>query len=295
MEWLNYHHLYYFWILRQEGSFTLAAKKLGISQSSVSEQITLLEQRCNTSLLDRSNRRHLQFTESGLKVLEYATNIFETGEELTRWLKNPEHQGSKVIKVGIQSGMSRGVQIQFLRPILNKLDHKIEVVSGDQERLLRLLNEYKIDLILMSSALDERFSFQSYAHLLFTSTICVVSRSGLKIKEKNINKALEELPLYLPSVSLEVRGQINAYFERHKIRPNVVGDVDDIALLRLLALSSDSLVLIPDIEVSLDVEDETIKVHHRFGDIKKHYYAITREQKFPNPLSAYLIKSMKKE
>lgn len=295
MEWLNYHHLYYFWILQQEGSFTKAAQRLMVSQSSVSEQIALLEERCNTPLLDRTNRRRLHFTESGLKVLEYASSIFETGQELVRWLKNPEHKSSKVVRIGIQSGMSRGVQIEFLKPILNKPEHKIEVVSGDQDRLLRLLNDYKIDLILMSSALDERFSFQSYAHVLFTSPVCVAARSELKIKEKDIKKTLSQLPLYLPSASLEIRSQIDAYFERHKIKPNVAGEIDDIALLRLLALSTDALVLIPEIGVHRDVSDKAIRIHHKFSDIKKHYYAITRQQKYPNPLSGYLIKSMKRE
>ncbi len=295
MEWLNYHHLYYFWILKQEGSFTKAAQRLSVSQSSVSEQISLLEERCNTPLLDRTNRRQLHFTESGLKVIEYANSIFETGQELVRWLKDPEHKSSKVVRIGVQSGMSRGVQIEFLKPILNKPEHKIEVVSGDQERLLRLLNDYKIDLILMSSALDERFSFQSYAHVLFTSSVCVAARSGLKLKERDIKKALAHYPLYLPSVSLEIRVQIDAYFERHRIKPNIAGEIDDIALLRMLALSTDALVLIPEIGVDRDIVDKTIKVHHKFLDIKKYYYAITRQQKYPNPLSGFLIKSMKKE
>ncbi len=295
MEWLNYHHLYYFWTLRQEGSFTKAAQRLRVSQSSVSEQIALLEERCNTPLLDRTNRRKLHFTESGLKVLEYANTIFETGHELVRWLKNPDHKSSKVVRIGIQSGMSRGVQIQFLKPILDKPEHKIEVVSGDQERLLRLLNDYKIDLMLMSSALDERFSFQSYAHLLFNSFVCVAGRSQLKIKEKDIKKILSQYPLFLPSVSLEIRGQIDAYFERHKIKPSIAGEIDDIALLRMLALSTDALVLIPEIGIDRDISDKTIKVHHTFPDIKKYYYAITRQQKYPNPLSGYLIRSMRKE
>ena len=295
MDWLNYHHLYYFWILKQEGSFTKAAQRLKVSQSSVSEQISLLEKRCDTPLLDRSNRRQLHFTESGLKVLDYANSIFETGQELVRWLKNPDHKSSKVVRIGVQSGMSRGVQIAFLKPILNKLDHKIEVVSGDQERLLRLLNDYKIDLILMSSALDERFSFQSYAHVLFTSPVCLAVRTGIKIKEKDIKKVLSNFPLFLPSVSLEIRIQIDAYLERHKIKPNIVGEIDDIALLRMLTLSTDALVLIPEIGIERDVVEKTIKILHTFTDIKKSYYAITRQQKYPNPLSGYLIKSMKKE
>ncbi len=295
MEWLNYHHLYYFWILRQEGSFTKAAQRLRVYQSSVSEQIALLEQRCSTALLDRSNRRQVRFTESGLTVLEYAQSIFETGQELARWLKNPEHQSSKVLRVGIQSGMSKGVQIEFLRPILNKGENKIEIVSGDQERLLRLLNEYKIDLILMASAIDERFTFQSYAHLLFSSHVCVASGVESKIKEKDVRKILSQSPLYLPSIALEIRVQIDAYFERHKIKPNIVGEMDDIALLQMLALSTNAVVLIPEVGIEEEVRSKRIKIHHTFNDIKKYYYAITRQQKYPNPLSGYLIKSMKQE
>ncbi len=295
MDWLNYHHLYYFWILKQEGSFTKAAQRLNITQSSVSEQISALEERCGVPLIDRSHRKQLKFTETGITVLDYARTIFETGNELVRWLKNPNHASSSVVKIGIQSGLSRGVQIEFLKPILNKPEHKIEVVSGDQERLLRLLNDYKIDLILMSSVLDERFSFQSYAHLLFSSQICMVAHKSVKVIGSDIKKMIAQYPLYLPSVSLEIRLQVDAYFERHKIKPTIVGEVDDIALLRLLALSSESLVVIPEIGVEMDIKNKDVKVLYRFPDIKKHYYAITREQKYPNPLSGYLIRSMRKE
>jgi LysR family transcriptional activator of nhaA len=295
MDWLNYHHLYYFWILHQEGTFTKAAARLRVSQSTVSEQIAQLEQSLGQQLIDRSHRKQFKYTETGLVVIDYAQSIFEKGQEMMRWLKTPDHKTTRHVRIGVQSGLSRGLQIEFLRPILNKHDHKIEIVTGDQERLLRLLNEYKIDLILMSSALDERFTFQSYAHLLFSSSVIVVAGPRVKSKSRSLNEMLKTVPIYLPAATLEIRIQIDAYFERHKLKPNIVGEIDDIALLRLLALSTDCMVAIPQTGIEDDMIHKSVRLVHRFSDIKKNYYAITRQQKFPNPVSALLIKTMKKE
>lgn len=293
MEWLNYHHLYYFWILRQEGSFTKAAARLNISQSAVSEQIQQLEKSLNVPLLDRAHKKKLRITETGLSVLEYAQSIFETGQELQRWLKTADHKNAKLIRLGVQIGLTRSLQVDFLRPILGKNDHKIQVVSADQERLLQLLEDYKIDIILMSSAMDERFPFESYAHSLTSTPICMVSSQPLR--SKNTNHILSTEPLYLPSVHLEVRAQIDAYLDRHKILPNIIGEIDDIALLRLLALSTKAVVLLPKLSVEDDINKKELHLIHEFRDIQKRYYAITRRRKFPNPLCEYLIGHMKSE
>lgn len=292
MEWLNYHHLYYFWMVRQAGSFTKAAEKLSISQSVVSEQIAQLEKSLGVQLFDRTHKKTPQLTETGLVVLDYAQAIFETGQEMLRWVKTTEHRHSKQIRIGIQSGLSRSLQMDFIRPILGSIEHKIDVVTGDQERLLKLLNDYKIDVILMSTALDERFSFQSYAHMMSSSPVVVVSSKNIK---KTVKEAFNTIPCYLPSVTLEIRVQINAYFERHKIKPIILGDVDDIALLRLLALESEALVAIPRGAVLDDLNEKKIHQIHEFKDIRKIYYAITRERRFPNPLTAELIEKLKKE
>lgn len=293
MEWLNYHHLYYFWILHQEGSFTKAAKRLRISQSTVSEQIAQLESHLNVRLLDRSVKKRFAITEVGLSVIEYAQTIFEAGNELQRWLKSPDHRNTKIIRLGVQSGLSRSLQIDFLKPVLNKPDHRIHVVAGDQERLLQLLNEYKIDIILMSSALDERFPVESYAHALTSTRVCVVSSKPAR--EKNFLRLLENASVYLPTSHFEIRVQIDAFFDRHKLKPNIVGEVDDVTLLRLLALSTDALVFIPRLNVDEDIKRKDLHEIHEFKDIKKRYYAITRQRKFPNPLTEYLIRSMKPE
>lgn len=293
MDWLNYHHLYYFFVLNQEGSFTKAAQKLRISQSAVSEQVMLLESSLGVSLLDRSQRKVLRLTETGLTVFDYAQSIFQTGQEMLRWVKHSEHWTSKILRMGVQSGLSRDVQIEFLKPILGKPEHKVEVVSGDQERLLKLLNDYKIDLILMASALDERFTFQSYAHLLSVSPVCIVSSFLSKVPDKKLDNLLQNTPVYLPAVSLEIRPQIDAFFDSKKIKPNIAGEIDDIALLRLLALSTRSLAVIPMAGVQSDIKSGQLKIVYKFKDIKKHYYAITRQRKFANPVSELLISGMR--
>ena len=113
-KWLNYHHLYYFWLLSKEGSFTKVAEKLAIAQSAVSGQINQLEESLGMSLIDRSNKRRPIFTEEGKKVLDYADNIFETGEELLQWARTGSTQKELIIKIGALSGLSRNFQYEFI-------------------------------------------------------------------------------------------------------------------------------------------------------------------------------------
>jgi LysR family transcriptional activator of nhaA len=210
-KWLNYHHLYYFWLLSKEGSFTKVAEKLAIAQSAVSGQINQLEESLGMSLIDRSNKRRPIFTEEGKKVLDYADNIFETGEELLQWARTGSTQKELIIKIGALSGLSRNFQYEFIKPTLNIPNLKVELITGDQSKLTKMLSEHNLDLFLSSHNVvsDGRTTF--FSHVLYTSSLVfVISKKGLKGKP-NLLEQLTKKRLYLPGKSFEARPELDAY------------------------------------------------------------------------------------
>ena len=292
-KWLNYHHLYYFWLLSKEGSFTKVADKLSIAQSAVSGQINQLEEALGLSLIDRTNKRKPLFTEEGKKVLDYAESIFETGEELLQWASTGSTQKELIIKIGALSGLSRNFQYEFIKPTLSIPHLKIELTTGDQSKLTKLLSEHNLDLILSSHNVvsDGRTTF--FSHVLYTSPLVfVISKKGLK-GNSNLNEQLSKKRIYLPGKNFEARPELDAYLDHKKIKIDVAGEIDDIALLRLLAIQSNEIVAIPEMGVINELNAKELVILKAENKIFQKFYAITRSKKTPNRIISKLINQFK--
>lgn len=289
MENLNYHHLFYFWTVYHEGGFTKAAEKLRLSQSAVSEQVSRLEEVLGHKLIQRTTRR-FELTEMGVMVLGYAETIFSTGKELINFVKNRPNPSRKIVRIGSLGSMSRNLQAQLLAPLLDKEDVQFSVIVGDFKRLTRLLRDHALDTFLSTSVAAEDEKGELYTHLLTESPICLVTAHGVGHKKKKApEELLEELRVFLPSRTMESRAEFDHYIETHKIRLNIGAEIDDVALLRVLALAGKGVVVVPKIGVAGDIKNGSLVVLHEFKKIKQRYYAITRQKKFPNPMIEELI------
>lgn len=292
-KWLNYHHLYYFWLLSKEGSFTKVADKLSIAQSAVSGQINQLEEALGLSLIDRTNKRKPIFTEEGKKVLDYAESIFEAGEELLQWANTGSTQKELIIKIGALSGLSRNFQYEFIKPTLKIPNLKIELTTGDQSKLTKLLSEHNLDLILSSHNVvsDGRTTF--FSHVLYTSPlIFVISKKGFK-GSSNLIEQLSKKRIYLPGKNFEARPELDAYLDNKKVKIDVAGEIDDIALLRLLAIQSNQIVAIPEMGIINELKSKEIIILKAENKIFQKFYAITRSKKIPNKIISTLINQFK--
>ena len=292
MNWLNYHHLYYFWLLSQEGTFTKVAERLKIAQSAVSEQIHQLEQSLEISLLDRTNKRSPILTEEGIKILEFAKTIFETGEELQQWAKAGHSKKEITLKIGALSGLSRNFQFEFIKPILKTPNLKIEVTTGDQEKLTQMLKDHSLDLILSSHNViaDGRVTF--YSHVLHSSPLIFVISKEMKTKKLNLKDALATTKIFLPGKNFEARPELDSFLEKLKCPFQVAGEIEDIALLRILALKSGSIVAIPKMGVINDIASKELKILDSKVKIAQKFYAITRQKRIPNSVISSLISKM---
>lgn len=294
MNFLNYHHLFYFWTVCQEGGFTKASVKLRLSQSAISEQVSCLEESLGQKLIERTTRS-FQLTESGSVALKYADTIFSAGEELLDFMHHRPTKGRQTVRIGALGSLSRNLQIKFLKPLLKQTDIRFQIVVGDSNRLFKRLREHSLDVVLSTFPVGETEPGGAlYTHLIAESPLCILARAHHKaLKNKSISNILETEAVYLPSLSLESRADFDYFTETKGIKTAISGEVDDIALLRLLALSGNGVVVLPRMGVASDIENKSLIVLHEFKNIRQKFYAITRHKKVPNPIIAKLMQEIK--
>ena len=295
MQRLNHHHLFIFWILARTGSFTAAARELRIAQSAVTAQIRHLEEALGISLIDRSNKRRPELTSDGRRVLDFANTIFECSQELLKWATKGEAPEAGAIRIGAISGLSRNLQYEFLKPVLEDPSVRIEVATGDQEKLIRLLKEHSLDVVLSSHNVRSDGKVPFYSHVLTASPLVFVTKAGKGEKRGGgLKECLARKPLYVPGLSFEIRPELDAFLERLKSPLRIAGEIDDIALLRIFALRSSAVVALPEMGVKNDLERNDLRVIARAGDIEQRFYAITRQKRVPHKLIEGLIVGMRR-
>ena len=294
MQRLNHHHLFIFWTLARMGNFTSAAKELSIAQSAVTAQIKQLEESLGLTLIDRSNKRRPELTSEGRRVLDYADSIFESSQELLKWATKGEAPKASIIRVGALSGLSRNLQYEFLKPVVCDSSVRVEVTTGDQENLIRLLKDHSLDVVLSSHNVKSDGKVSFYSHVLTTSPVIFATRLDRPSKKTvNLKESLLEKGLYVPGPSFEVRPELDAYLERLKAPIRVAGEIDDVALLRIFALRSGAVVALPEMGVRNDIENSELLVIAMAKDIEQRFYAITRQRRVPHKIIESLITSMR--
>jgi LysR family transcriptional regulator, transcriptional activator of nhaA len=288
--WLNYHHLYYFWILAEERSFTRVAEKMRVSQSAISEQIRQLEASLKVQLIDRSNRRRISLTVAGQKVRQYADVIFSAGKELAEWSSKGAQAESEVLRLGVLSGLSRNFQWEFLRPILENRKWQINVTPGDQDRLLRFLKDHTIDLVLTSRLPESDPSL--FVHVLRTSPYgAYLARSQIK-RRWSWERYFAEYAVYLPGRQMDARSEIDGELGEKKFQ--LGGEIEDIALLRLLAVNGAGIVVAPEMGVQSELKDGSLVRLKRFPRVVQRFYGLTRQKSFPQKEVSDLIAAMRR-
>ena len=284
---LNYNHLRYFWMIAHAASLTRAAEQLNLSQSALSVQLGKLEDRIGHPLFLRSGKR-LVLTEAGRIALDYADTIFHAGDELLNTLQGRPLTNRQVIKVGALTTLSRNFQLQFLRPLVGREDVQLIVRSGTMRDLLAQLEAHAVDIVLANSAAkrDARLPFRN--HLLNQQPVSLVGhpRPGRPFRFPD---DLRTEPVLLPSLDSEIRVAFDRVLELAGIRPTILAEVDDMAMLRLLARELDGVALVPSIVVRDELESGVLVEHCRIPGLTESFYAIVQNRRFPNPLLGELL------
>lgn len=283
---LNYNHLRYFWAVAHEGSLTRAAEHMNLSQSALSVQIQKLEHQMGHSLFERAGKK-LVLTEAGQIALDYADTVFKAGAELMGTMRGRPLASRQVLRVGALTTLSRNFQLEFLRPLVGRSDVELIVRSGNIRDLLAQLEAHAVDVVLANSAAprDSRSSLRN--HLLNEQPVSLVGRP--RTGKFRFPEDLRTEPLILPSLDSDIRVAFDRVLELAGIRPTILAEVDDMAMLRLLAREREGVTLVPPIVVRDELEAGILVEHYRIHEVTERFYAIIQKRRFPNQLLVDLL------
>jgi LysR family transcriptional regulator, transcriptional activator of nhaA len=291
---LNYHHLRYFWAIAHERSLSRAAERLHVSPSALSIQLRQLEDRLGHPLFERRGRQ-LHLTEAGRVTLEHADTIFEAGDELLATLQGRPQARQQLLRLGAAATLSRNFQLLLLRPLLERSDVQIRLESGRLRELLVHLAAHQLDAVLANEPVPRDRASGLHSTLVAEQPVAIVSaRPGGRARSRgamaiDFPHGLQGQPMLLPGEHSAVRGAFDALLEREGVRVQVLAEVDDMAMLRLLARETGALALVPPVVVQDELAAGTLHERCRIAAIRERFYAITAQRRFPHPLLKALL------
>lgn len=285
---LNYNHLRYFWAVAHDGNLTRTAERLNLSQSALSVQIKKLEERLGHSLFERRGRQ-LHLTEAGRIALDHADTIFATGKELLGTLQETG-KSREALRIGALATLSRNFLMQFLHPILGREDIELTLRSGSLRELLQALQHLNLDVVLTNTAPARDALTPLVSHRLSEQRVSLIGRPDRLGGQQSLTGLLTTHPVILPTMDSSVRTEFDALTDRMGLRPQIVAEVDDMAMMRLLAREGIGLAILPPIVVRDELEAGLLVEADQLQGIVETFYAITVERRFPNNVLRSLLK-----
>jgi LysR family transcriptional activator of nhaA len=284
MDWLNYHHLYYFWMVAREGSVAAAAEKLRLASPTILVQIRKLEDSLETRLF-RKQGRNLVLTSRGRMVYRHADEIFTTGQDLMNTLKGRPSGSSLRFAVGIADALPKLATYRLLQPAY-ELKHSIlmKCYEGKPTDLFARLSTHELDLVLCDTPLGPEISLRAFNHLLGECSIAVMGTPEIcQEYREGFPNSLSRAPFLLPMENTAMRRAINQWFDSKGIFPQIVGEFDDVALLKVFGQDGKGLIFMPSI-ITSDVEKqlrfETLGI---IPEIRERFYAISLQRRIKHP------------
>ena len=288
LEQLNFHHLFYFWRVAKLGHLTQAAEALHTSQSALSAQIRLLEERLAEPLFVREGRR-LVLSDTGHLVFSYAEGIFGLGQEMLARLQGLS-AGMTHLRVGSVATLSRNYQENWLRPALAHPDVVLTLESGLLDWLLERLRRHQLDVVLANEAVPADPDAPLHCRLLGSQPVSLVGEaarwSGCSF---DIPHDLHDVEVALPGPRHALRSRFDALCESAGVRPRLRAEVDDMAMLRLVARDSGWLTLLPEVVVQDELRNGTLFAVGRTGQLQENFYAITAPHRSRLPVLEQLL------
>lgn len=274
VEQLNFHHLLYFWRVAKTGHLTQVAHELHVSQSALSNQIRQLEDRLGESLFQRTGRR-LVLTDTGHLVLSYAENIFGLGQELLGRMQG-RGEGMVRLRVGSVATLSRNYQENWIRPLLADPTVTLTLESGMLDELLRRLLQHQLDVVLANEAVPADPDRPLHCRFLGSQAISLVGPTATwRGHTLRMPEDLGGLELALPGPRHALRGQFDALCVAAGVAPRVRAEVDDMAMLRLVARDSGWLTVLPEVVVQDELRMGMLVTVGRSTLLQENFYAIT--------------------
>ncbi len=274
LDQLNFHHLFYFWRVAKLGLLTRAAEELHTSQSAVSSQIRQLEDRLGEDLFSREGRR-LVLTDTGQLVLAYADNIFGLSQELLGRLQG-RSAGITRLRVGSVATLSRNYQENWIRPLLTDPAVVLILESGLLEGLIARLLQHQLDVVLANETVPTDPERPLHCRFLGSQSISLVGpASRFRACSLRIPYDLNGVDIALPGPRHALRAQFDALCLSTGVSPRLRAEVDDMAMLRLIARDSGWLTVLPEVVVQDELRSGVLVCVGQSAVLQEHFYAIT--------------------
>jgi len=288
---LNYNHLRYFWAVAHDGNLTRTAERMAVSQSALSTQIRKLEERLGHPLFEREGRR-LVLTEAGRIALDHSDSIFATGDELLDVLRETG-RARHAVRIGALATLSRNFQIGFVQPLLHRADVELVLRSGSAAELMQALAALQLDVVLANRP-PARDAITPYlAHKIAEQRVSLIGQPGIA-GDTSLAALLATQPLVLPTLESSVRAAFDALAATLGVHPQIAAEVDDMALMRLLAREGVGLAVLPPIVVQDELAAGSLVEFDQLPQVTESFYAVTLERRFPNPLVAELLRAARR-
>ncbi len=296
MEWLNYHHLHYFWTVVREGGIAAASRRLHVGRPSISMQLKSLEAFLGSPLFTRRGR-YLELTETGKLVYGYAEDIFETGQQLVEAVRGRPTGRPLVLRVGIADVMTKRVAFRLLLPALDEAEQvTLECREDHPRRLFAELAVHELDLVLSDVPLAPGLDVKAYNHVMGESTITLFATPELARKVKpRFPRSLDEAPFLVPARNTAIRRSLDHWFEAEDVRPRIVGEFEDSALLKVFGQAGRGVFPAPSIVADEIVAQYGVRVVGEARSVRERFYAISPERKVKHPAVVRIIESAKAE
>lgn len=283
MEWLNYHHLHYFWVVAREGGLLPASKVLRVSHPTLSAQIHALEAELGEKLFTKVGRK-LTLTETGRVVYRYAEEIFTLGRELVDAVKDRSTGQPLRLDVGIVDVVPKLVVRQLLQPAL-ELPEPVRLVCHERpyDKLLADLALHALDILIADAPVPTGSNVRAFNHLLGeTGVSFFATRELARAHREGFPGSLHGAPMLLPLENLTLRRSLNAWFDKQGIKPRIVADFEDSALLEVFGADGRGIFPAPSVVEGAVMAQYGVELVGKAPELRERFYAISVERRLQN-------------
>lgn len=286
----NYHHLYYFFVIANEGSITKACRTLRLAQPTLSTQIRQFEKYLGFELFRREGRK-LIVSDKGESILSYAKAIFDLGNEMMDNINDRVKEGSIRIQIGVSNWIPKSIISRVLNQIIrNAPEAYITVIEKDFPELINDLKVHKLDLILSDVLYRSSDEEKIESRILMRNPIVFCASSDFSKKIRKVPEDLNEKRMYLPTASSQSFHALEEYFLSHNIKPKIMGEIQDVELVRRLVLSGNCIAPLNKYTVENAPTDRKLVILNPRSDtgLYESVYLITKKRKIQHPLIKYV-------
>ncbi len=296
MEWLNYHHLQYFWTVAREGGIAAASRKLHVGRPSISMQLKSLEAFFGAPLFVRRGR-YLELTDTGHLVYGYAEDIFRSGRELMDAVRGRPTGRPLTLRVGIADVMAKLVAFQLLQPALD-FDEQLalECREDHPSRLFAELAMHELDLVLSDITIAPGIDVKAYNHLIGESTTTLFAAPKLARRlARRFPDSLSGEPFLMPSYDTAIRRSLDAWLEELDLHPVIVGEFEDSALLKVFGQAGRGIFPAPTVVRDQVAKQYGVRPLGELEGVRERFYAISPERKIKHPAVLQIVARAKRE